>query len=219
MYKPVLYTVLLAIFIIGCAEPAPKEPETPPPPPPTPEEVAQTIINTLALNGPMPMEGSAIPANVAQQMISETRRQKSSLGVTEDGQFSLSIVSKKVDSRCRKMYNNEHWTYVFTLAEMHLILNPGSPKFDVEKQRAFIEMSRPIVTIKGILEDGTTNRPLARLQMRLPMEGRTVQESMKQGDVMYGIRFVEVIGGSQGVVFEYLATGELFEVLTKTASR
>jgi hypothetical protein len=44
-------------------------------------------------------------------------------------------------------------------------------------------------------------------------------ESMKQGDIMYNIRFVEVIGSSQGIVFEYLATGEMFEVLTKAASR
>jgi hypothetical protein len=220
MYKSLLYTLLLAIFIIGCAEPEPKEPETPPPPPPpTPEEVAQTIIGTLALNGPMPMEGSTIPTNVAQQMISETRRQTGALGATPDGQLSLSIVSKKVDSRLRKMYNNEHWSYVFTLAEMHLLLNPGSPKFDVEKQRAVVELSRPIVIIKGILHDGTTDRPLARLQMFLPMEGRTVMESMKQGDIMYNIRFVEVIGSSQGIVFEYLATGEMFEVLTKAASR
>jgi hypothetical protein len=80
-------------------------------------------------------------------------------------------------------------------------------------------LSRPIVIIKGILHDGTTDRPLARLQMFLPMEGRTVMESMKQGDIMYNIRFVEVIGSSQGIVFEYLATGEMFEVLTKAASR
>jgi len=119
----------------------------------------------------------------------------------------------------RQTYNNELWSFVLVYADIHGILDPGSKKFRAQRDRAIAELKRPTVVIKGILSDSVTNRPSAILRITFPLDGRTVTETMKQGDLLHGLRFVEVIGNSQGIVFEYVETGEPFEVLTKAASR
>ena len=222
MYKKVLYTLLMCIFIIGCAEEPIEEPEgdlPPPPPPPTPEEIAGKIINDLQLNGPPPAAGASVPPDIANRMKATMSSQKANLSATEDGKMALVIVGHKVDSRVRQSNNNESWAFVLLYTDLHIVLNPGSKKFNAERIRAVAELSRPIVVIKGILHDGTTNRPLARLAITLPLENRTVTETMKEGDELYNIRFIEVIGNSQGIVFEYVTTGDTFDVLTRNASR
>jgi hypothetical protein len=221
MFKTLLYTLLMGIFIIGCAgEVLEEEPiEEVAPPPPTPEEVAEKIINDLQLMTPLPPPGTTIPPEIIAKMKTSLQGEKARLSATEDGKRALAIVSQRVDSRARQCFNNQLWPFVLAISDMHIILNPGSKKFDIERNRAVAELSRPIIVIKGILNDGATNRPLARLEITLPLENRTVTESMKQGEQLYGVRFVEVIGHSQGIVFKYLETDDLFEVLTKAASR
>lgn len=222
MYKRILYTFLVAIFIIGCApepEPEPEVVEAPPPPPPTPEEIAAKIINELQLNQPLPPSDFVIPPELVAGMKAAASNQKAMLSATEDGKKALAIVSQQVDSRLRQSFNSEVWSLTLALSDLHTILNPGSVKFDGERIRAIAELSRPVVVIKGIVNDGTTGRPFARLEITLPLEGRTVTETMKQDEQLYGIRFVEVIGNSHGIVFEYRETGELFDVLTNAASK
>ena len=222
MYKKLLYTILLGIFIIGCGGEPEEEIEDdvpPPPPPPTPEQVAAKIVDDLQLNAPNPPIGTKMDPGVAGQMLGIARTQKVQLSTTEDGQRALALVLAKVDSKVRQTYNNELWSFVMVYSDIHGILNPGSNKFNVERVRSIAELKRPIVVIKGMLHNAATNRTVVQLQMTLPLEGRTITESMKQGDVLHGLRFVNVIGSSQGIVFEYVETGESFDVLTKAASR
>ena len=223
MYKKLLYTILLGIFIIGCGgepeEEVKEDDAPPPPPPPTPEQVAVKIVDDLQLNAPNPPIGTKIDPGVAGNMLGIATTQKVQLSATEDGQRALAIVSLKVDSKVRQTYNNELWSFVLVYSDIHGILNPGSNKFNAERIRSIAELKRPIVVIKGILHDAATNRTTAQLQLTFPLEGRTITESMKQGDVLHGLRFVNVIGSSQGIVFEYVETGEAFDVLTKAASR
>lgn len=221
MPKRLLYMLLAMVFIIGCAakEEEPEEEEAPPPPPPpTPEEIAAKIVNDLGLDGPVPGPGSSIQASEAQRLLEITKQQNVQLSATEDGKRSLAIVSNKIDSRIRACFNNEAWSHVLAYSEMHLVLEPGSVKFLNERTKAIAELKKPKVTLKGILNDPSTNRQIANLEIFLPLENRTVSETMTLGDQMYGLKFTEVVGNNQGVVFEYLETGDFFEVLTKAAS-
>jgi hypothetical protein len=224
MYKQLLYIFLLSIFIIGCTS-EPEEPEPienelpPPPPPPTPEEIAGKIINDLQLNSPVPPPGTDIPIAMLTALKTTISNEKARLSATEDGKMALAIVSQKVDSKVRQCFNSESWALVLALSDVHEVLNPGSKKFDSERIRSIAELSRPIIVIKGIINDGVTDRPLALLEITLPLEGRTVTESMKKGDLLHQVRFVELIGNNQGIVFEYVQTGDTFDVLTKNASR
>lgn len=221
MYKHILYTILIAIFIIGCSEPVEEVDEDipPPPPPPTPQEVAAKLSNDLKLDAPLPAEGATFdPAELAR-MTNLLKQQNAQLSATEDGKISMQIVSQKIDSQVRKCYSNERWAHVLAFSDMHLILQPESTKFIAERTLAVAELKKPQVTIKGIIKDGSSGSRLAYLEIYLPFEGKTYSESMKLGDQLYGIRFTEIIGNNQGIIFEYLETGESFEVLTKAASK
>jgi hypothetical protein len=218
MHKALLYTLLAAIFIIGCAKEPEPEPEIappPPPPPPTPQEVADKILADVSnptadeLTNPQKLEGS-------KALLSQ---QKAQLAATQDGKETLQIVSRTIDQKLRGAVNNEDWPLTFYFSDLHITLNPDSTRFLSERTRAISELKKPVVTIKGLINDKSTGRRIAHLDIYLPLERRTASESMKLGDQLYGIRFAEIIGKNQGIVFDYLETGESFEVLTKAASR
>lgn len=219
MYKRLVYIILMAIFIIGCSEPEPEVVEAPPPPPPpTPQEIAAKIINDLKLDAPLPAPGASFDPAALATATQQLTQKKAQLAATEDGKLSLQIVSQKINSRVRASFNNELWGHVLAYSGMHEILNNGSTKFLAEKTKAVAELKKPKVTIKGILNDGQSGSRSAYLDIYLPFENVTHSESMKIGDQLYGIRFVEIIGNNQGIIFEYMETGENFEVLTKAAS-
>lgn len=220
MPKRLLYMLLAMIFIIGCAakEEEPEEEDAPPPPPPpTPEEIAAKISNDLKLDGPIPGPDVRIEAGEAQRLLQIAQQQNVQLSATEDGKRSLQIVSQKVDARIRACFTNEAWSHVFAYTELHLVFQPDSVKFLAERNRSIAELKKPQVTVKMILNDPTSRRQIAHLEMFLPLENKTVNETMKIGDQLYGLKFVDVVGNNKGVLFEYAETDDTFEVLMKAA--
>ena len=220
MYKRLLYIILIAIFIIGCSKPVEEEvvEEEPPPPPPTPEEIAAKIVNDLQLDKPLPAAGSTFDPGLLGTFTAKLKAEKAQRSATQDGKIALQIVSKRIDQRIRQCFNNELWSHTLANVELHLIMEPGSTKFIAEQTRAVAELKKPKVTIKAIISDGQTGARMAYLDIYLPLEAETRSESMKLGDQMYGIRFTEIIGNNQGIIFEYMETGENFEVFTKAAT-
>lgn len=222
MTKRLLYLFLAMIFIIGCAakeEEPEEEPPPPPPPPPTPQEIAAKIVNDLGLDGPLPESSAKVNPNNAKKLLNIASTQNKQLSATEDGKKALQIVNRKLDSRIRACANNEAWAHTLMYTEMHNAFVPDSAKFLAERNRAIAELKKPEVTLKGIINDAATGRQIAYLEMYLPLTKETVTENMRLGDTLHGLKFTEVIGNNQGVVFNYIETDDTFEVMTKAASK
>jgi hypothetical protein len=213
--------LILTILFVGCSgesEPALTD-APPPPPPPTPQEMATEIVKSINLDAPPPPPGSKFPPAEADKIKNVIKQKKTALSTTEDGKRALAMVSRRIDQKLRTFEQSQLWEHVLVFSELHTILNPGSKKFVEVQQRAVAELQRPEVTVKGFVSDGNSGQKIAFLDIYLPLEGETINDRMRIGEEKYGIKFVEVIGRDQGVLFEYMATGDTFEVLTSKASR
>ena len=208
------YLVLLTVLLSACKE---KEPEgPPPPPPPTPQEIAAKLATEWQLNAPLPPPGIQIAPQAARQYIGTIRSGVTEHSATPEGKEALRIVSRQLDQRLRSMENNELWGPALLLCDAHAVLNPGSHRFDLTRERAVVELKKPQVTVDGFYEDIASGQTAAFLSYYLPLEGATHKEKVRLGEEMYGLKFVEIIGKNQGITFEYVATGDTFDVFRQS---
>jgi len=211
---PIFMLIALMGGVTGCAEKEPPKPATPPPPPPpTPEEIAAKIIADAGLNEPLPTEGATFAKEAAEALKRKLATAKRGHSETPDGQRALQIVNQQVDQRIRALEGAKAWEHVVGTIEGFEALNPGSPKWQQSKESAIMELQKPKVTIIGFMQD------TAILNFYLPITKETNKESVRAGEEFYGITLVEVIGNNQGVRLRYGATGETFDVFTKSALR
>jgi len=171
------------------------------------------------MNAPAPPAGSKYPQAEATKVKNIFNQKKQELSRTEDGTLALRMVSQRVDQNMRVFQQAKLWEHVLVYSELHTILNPGSKKYVDIQQRAIAELKRPIVTIKGFVSVGNSEQKIAFLDLYMPLQGETHTDRMREGEEKYGIKFIEVIGREQGVLFEYMATGDTFEVFTNKASK
>ena len=209
--------LVFALLLAGCGEREPPEP--PPPPPPTPEEIAAKIMTELQLNQPLPAPGSTFPTAAGRNFLSTVRGAKTQHSVSPDGVLALQIVSQRLDSRLRALEDNELWEHVLAYSDAHLILNPGSRRFNRTRDKAVVELRKPRVTIEGFFYDGKNDQTSVFMNFYLPMEKVTYREKVRVGEEFYGLKMVEIIGRSQGVTMEYMETDETFDVLFESANR
>lgn len=208
-----LAVIAMAFCVAGCGEREPKKSDTPPPPPPTPEQDAQTIMGNLQLNGPLPAAGSTMPEEESTKFLMTLRTAKNQNSTDAHGAQVLLLVSQKLDSRLRALEKNELWEHVLTYCDGHLILNPGSPRFNRTRDKTISELRKPRVTIDGFFYDGKTSKTFVFMYFYLPNEKKTYREQVRVGEEFYGLKLVEIIGNNQGVTMEYLETDETFDVL------
>jgi hypothetical protein len=206
--------LITAVALIGCAEPEPEEPEgPPPPPPPTPQELADKVIQDAQLNAPLPPPGSRMPPAAAQNLLGLITREKTAKSATEDGKVALALVSRALERRIQEAEQRQLWEFVVVYIDAFGILNPGSARYESSKQRATVELLKPQPKIRGFIADGRTGETLVMLELYLPQTGETVQERMRIGEEIYGLRLNEIIGNNKGIVMRYVATGQTFEVM------
>lgn len=210
-------TVLLAVLLIaiaGCEKEEEEEPLVEEAPPPSPQEIAQKIIRELDLTAPIPPPEWNMPKEVIPGYLSAFRSARSQHSSTMEGKEALRIVSRAVDKRLNRMEEAEHWDAILLLCDVHEILNPGSTKFNLSREKAEVELRKPRVTVKGIME--AAGQKVAFLHYYLPLTGERFDERVRVGEEFYGLRLLNIIGMDRGVRLEYLETGESFEVLNRS---
>lgn len=204
---------VLVGFFAGCAEEKDAEPEVAAPPPPTVNELQTQIETALQLNVPLPPPTTSLSGADAAAWLGQVRSQKQTHSATPNGQQALRNVSKKIEERLDLAEKQKMWEFVALFCDAHEALNPGSTKYVQTKQRAIVELKKPRVKISMIIErDGITT---AIAKVTLPLEGKTYDEVFRTGEILHGIRLVEFIGKARGARFEYLETGEMFDVKTR----
>ena len=204
--------LMLAIILTGCTKEDP-EPVVEEPPPPTPEEIYNEIMSQTALNAPIPPKGTSLPPGTGPAFLQQIRGIQTRHKATEEGKIALKRVAQTVDERIPRMKDNELWDFVVVLCDVHELFKPGSTRFDRIRATAEIELRKPKVTVSGIFEaDG---RVTALLKFYLPLTGETFKEQPRIGEVLHGMKFIEVVGNNRGVKLEYLETGELINVMAR----
>jgi hypothetical protein len=207
--------VLVGLLVVAVPACAPKEPpppeEPPPPPPPTPEELAQKLIGELGLDAPLPGANARVTPEEAQKLKQGIQRAKAQHTGTPDGKRVLQLLSNKLDDRISALEAAQRWEHVILMIDAFEALNPGSLKWLQSKEVATAEMRKPRVTIVGFLT--TQGQDSAILEFYLPIQRTTEREQVRVGEEFYGLKLLEIIGNNQGVRFEYLETGDVFDVL------
>ena len=205
---------LLALVGTGCEEEEPDEPVIEAPPPPTPEEVAQQIRQTTGLNAPPPPAGAVMPPGAGQQFISAVQAAKTQHQATEEGKAALKMVSQDLDNRIKTFEQNEMWDFVIVGIDAYEILQ-GPGKYSRLRTEAEIELRKPRVTLKGIIDVNGT--PTALMELYMPLSGQRITgERMALGERKHGIKFNRVIGNFRGAEFIYEETQDPFEAYPPT---
>lgn len=207
---------ILLVLFVGCPAEEEEEPTEGEPPPPTPEEIAAKITNEIGFNNPLPAPGSVLKKEDGDRWLSKVRSAYAQNSRTPEGKKALRMILSKIDERARYAEQIEGWKYVLVYCEAHDVFNPGSTKFDRLKKRADVELRKPKVRIKGLPE--AQGEVVAMLVFTFPLTGQSIDDiRMRVGEELHGLRLVDVVGNNKGLIFEYLETGETFEVLTKAA--
>lgn len=214
-FAMILLVILAAGLMAGCAEEEP-EPEELPPPPPTPDEIARPFLSQQGFNLPPPQKGLTLPPGEADRFKSAFRQFKASNEATEEGKEALKIVSRAVEQRLNMAEANESWEPVMVLADAFAILNPGNTKYASVREAAEIELRKPVVTIRGIVD--SKGQTVAFLDLYQPLENKKYQVRMRPGEELHRLRFDTVIGNNRGIRFTYLDTSESFDVFTTNAA-
>lgn len=217
IFLPVL--LMAVLFLPGCAEEeAPVVvPTKAAAPPPTPSEIAFQISRSLGLNAPLPAAGSTLPPGTAKTFKASITRIKNEQVTKEEGLEVLGFISSNLEKRIRKMEGAKLWHHLLIYEEGYRILNPRSQKFKRQRDKAIIELKRPTVTLTGFMHDGRNDYTIAFVEIHMPLEDKVYEERMRPGEEIHGVKLIKVIGNNQGVTFEFLEDGDIFDVYMKSA--
>src|SRR5690606_14966061 len=97
-----------------------------------------------------------------------------------EGKEAIKIVSRAVETRLTAAEENEAWEPVMLLADTFEILNPGNTKYASVREAAEIELRKPVVTIRGIVD--SQGQTVAFLDLYQPLENKRFQVRMRPGE-------------------------------------
>ncbi|MCH7959806.1 MAG: hypothetical protein IID08_06735 [Candidatus Hydrogenedentes bacterium] len=220
VFLPALFVV--ALFLPGCAEeeaPQVVAPTIATPAPPTPQEIADRIANEMGLNEPLPPPGSTLPPGTASAFKQDITRIKGEQSAAEEGAVVLGFLSSKIENRIRQVERSKLWHHVLIYEEAYRVLNPRSQKFKRQRDKAIIELKRPSVSLTGFMYDGRNDTTIAFLEINMPLEDILYEERLRPGEEIHGLKLIKIIGNNQGVTFEFIESGDFFDVYMKSAQQ
>lgn len=216
---PILLAVSLLLPGCGAEEPPVVVTKKAAPPPPTPEQIATMITQKLGLNGPLPAAGTTLPPGTARTFkASVTSIREKQMG-EEEGLEVLGFISSTFEKRIKQVERAKLWHHLIVYEEGYRVLNPRSQKFKRQRDKAIIELKRPSVTLTGFMYDGRNDFTIVYMNVHMPLEDKVYEERMRPGEEIHGLKLVKVIGNNQGVTFEFIENGDIFDVYTKSAMK
>ena len=69
------------------------------------------------------------------------------------------------------------------------------------------------------MHDGRNDYTIVYMEIHMPLEDKVYDERLRPGEEIHGLKLVKVIGNNQGVTFEFLENGDIFDVYTKSAMK
>jgi hypothetical protein len=156
-------------------------------------------VNPLAAD---PASGNALRETLSKEV--------ASLKTELNGASAQNRITNNFVDKLKESHQNEQWDLVLNLCDAVDVLDPGNTRTQRYRQRAVDEKSRPIVSMKGIMEiEGVTN---VFLDIYLPTTGQTEHEQVREGEEFHGLILERIIGNNQGVRLKYTKTDTTFDV-------
>lgn len=194
----------MLVALSACEKkPPPPPPAPPPPPPPSAEALERQVMEKVdPLVSPDPVSGKELRETLSKEV--------ASLKTELNGSSAQNRITNNFIEKLKEAHQNEQWDLVLNLCEAVDVLDPGNTRTQRYRQRAVDEKSRPVVTMKGIMEiEGVTN---VFLDIYLPTTGETAHEQVREGEEFHGLVLERIIGNNQGVRLKYNKTDTTFDV-------
>lgn len=152
----------------------------------------------------------------ANQFVSALAQSVSKNRSAENGPKAIDRLKSQCVGYAKRAERQALWHGVALFARIHQMLEPGSVKLKRLAEHAALELSKPIVDVTGFA--GVPGDPNIFVHVYLPLEGvmlgvKIVREGEEFLNPPYTLRVVEIIGKFRGVTFEYMASGDRFDVM------
>ena len=98
----------------------------------------------------------------------------------------------------------ERWQLVQACVEAHDILGVSSVKLGRFDERAELYLSKPMVTVRGFMEDKEKNDIYVFIEMLDRKTGKITKTTAREGEEFNDLKLIEIIGRNKQVRFEYL---------------
>jgi hypothetical protein len=193
-----------------------KAPEPPPPPPPsvqqpTAEQITDEMRSSLAEVTPLLDTGGAVPQALADKALAGLRTAKDKHQAGENGKKALTHMAVELEEQLRRSGEAELWHKAVFLCDALDALDPGNVRVQRYRDKAKVQLNRPVVRVKSFFEDKATGQTTIFLDVYIPESGKTESVAAREGEEFLGLKFLNIVGNQSGVRFEYLATGDVFE--------
>lgn len=210
-------SLMLAVMLVfaGCSQEAEEEPTAvKAPPPPTQSVIVNEISGHINPIMGAANTGAPLRKKVRSDAINGLKQSRSKYGGTPNGSAAFDQVAGRLRDEIKRSQENRMWEYVVFACDAHDVLKPDR-KRDVARirEKALVQMRRPRAKVKSFMTvDYETNDRVAFIEVTIPTSGETEKGSARIGDTIMGLRIVDFVGNNEGVRFEYVETGEVFEV-------
>lgn len=207
------------LFILpGCSEDSPRgRPEKVPvkgstdaPVEITSQDIANKIIMDANLDIPIPPQGARFPPAIRQNMLRMLELANTQHSMDPKGKEALGFVKQRLEKRVKEFDRAQLWEHLIGFIDAHKILAPSSSKYNRLRDKAMVELRRPKISLRGIINHG--EHQMATLDFYLPLTSEYFSEKLYVGDIKHGIKIVSIFGDNIGVTVEYLETADIYNV-------
>lgn len=213
----VLFSVVCIVLIAfsGCENF--KKAMAPPPPPPEPVG-PQTKEEVYALISPTinPLRNAIIPNAPMlsdferEQVMTGLRNANVNYGSLSFGQEALKELGYEIMEIARKANQESNYKLVMTCIDAIELLSMESQLLKRLGERADVILERPLVRVRGFLDDHEKGDTYAFLDIVNSKTGEVEKMQARPGDEFNNLKFVRILGNNSGILFEYQRIPGLF---------
>lgn len=201
--------LLGALALTACQEEAP-DPETIAPPPPTAGELANEIRQGYSSQ----IQAVTNRGHLTPQMMNEARngllQKTNAVRGEENGPQAIQVVTWELADEASEAYVRKKWGLCLLAGSLFQSLERNDTRLNRIMERSDLEIRRPIITnLSFMTVDGDTT-VFVRGRM---FDGSTFNERVSVGDNFLGLRLERIVGRQKGVRVQYLATGQIYDVM------
>ncbi len=210
MFAAAAMTILLTA---GCENFLKKEPPPPPEPqgPQTKEEVMAEIRPVIQplLNAKTP-GAPGVSDEQRNQIMTGLRNAIVAHGDKDFGKAALRDAAYEIIEVAKVASAAERYRLVLMCIDVVELLSVESQLLKRLGAKADVMMEKPVVHVKGFMEDHEKKEMYVFLDIINHKTGVSEQLEAREGDEFHNLRLVRVAGRNKGVIFEYLKVPGLF---------
>ena len=211
MRHGVLLVLLLAVTCVGCKDVLRKEP--PPPAPTGPQTKEEVLVQISPLIEPLRRTisgGPVISETERYTMMSSLRDAVMRYESTAFGKQALNDLGYEVQEIAKQASAIEKYRLVLICVDTSELLAVEGQLLQRLGKKADVMLDKPTVRVKGFIDDVEKKQTYIFIEMLNHRTGAVESREVREGEEFNNLRVVRILGGNQGVLFEYLKLPGLF---------